>query len=286
MGPTASLLPDGKRLHLQHGPIDLVIGADGQRETAFDAARARFETILQDLVEELPELKAPLSPISRRPGGRVAQRMHDAAIQFSKAGYVTRMAAVAGSVADDVLEAMTQAADLRRAYVNNGGDIALHLEGDETFTTAMIDHTGRPLGQILLRAKDGVGGIATSGRHGRSFSLGIADSVTVLARSAASADVAATLIANAVDLPGHPAVSRSPASELNEDSDLGGLPVVTGCGPLSKAECDDALCSGLDRAGSFVYQNSIGGAALFLLGHAVATSGHMILLQNRELHHV
>ena len=47
-------------------------------------------------------------------------------------------------------------------------------------------------------------GIATSGWRGRSFSLGIADAVTVLAATAAEADAAATMIANAVDLPGHP----------------------------------------------------------------------------------
>ena len=49
-------------------------------------------------------------------------------------------------------------------------------------------------------------GVATSGWRGRSFSLGIADAVTVLARTGAAADAAATIIANAVDLPGHPAV--------------------------------------------------------------------------------
>ena len=49
-------------------------------------------------------------------------------------------------------------------------------------------------------------GIATSGWRGRSFSLGIADAVTVLAATAAEADAAATVIANAVDLPGHPAI--------------------------------------------------------------------------------
>ena len=64
-------------------------------------------------------------------------------------------------------------------------------------------------------------GVATSGWRGRSFSLGIADAVTVLAATAAAADAAATIIANAVDLPGHPAIARRPASELEDDSDLG-----------------------------------------------------------------
>jgi hypothetical protein len=44
----ARLLPDGRRLHLQHGPIDLIIGAEGAREVAFAAARVRFETLLKE----------------------------------------------------------------------------------------------------------------------------------------------------------------------------------------------------------------------------------------------
>lgn len=285
MGPTATILPDGARLHLQHGPIDLIIGADGQRAVAFDAARAAFDTILDNLVAELPELRAPFSPHTQRPHGAVARRMHDAAMQFQNSGYLTRMAAVAGAVADEVLHTMTDAADLQRAYVNNGGDIALHLAGDARFTTAMMDHTGQPLGQITITAADGVGGIATSGRHGRSFSLGIADSVTVLAPTAALADVAATLTANAVDLPGHPAITRHPASEMDDNSDLGDLTVVTHCAALPGSACLAALKSGHTRAQSYMHQNTISGAALFLQGHAVATQGHMLTLQNKEMHY-
>ena len=87
-------------------------------------------------------------------------------------------------------------------------------------------------GRVAIEAADQVRGIATSGRHGRSLSFGIANSVTVLAKSAAMADTAATLIANAVDLPGHPAVERRPASSLRDDSDLGERLVVTGVGDL------------------------------------------------------
>lgn len=289
MGPTATLLPDGKRLHLQHGPIDLVIGADGQRNAAFDAAGARFETMLEELVAELPELRMALCPGSPRPNGRVAKRMHDATIPFGQSGFLTRMAAVAGAVADEVLQAMIEASDLRRAYVNNGGDIALHLEGDAHFTTAMMDHRGRPLGQITITAGDAVRGIATSGRHGRSHSFGIADSVTVLARSAATADVAATLIANAVDLPGHAAIQRRPACQIDEDSDLGDRPVVIGCDPLTSTQCMDALRTGHKRAMSYTQNDLICGTAIFLQTHAKTTAsttaGHLISLQNREQHY-
>src|SRR5450755_544794 len=105
---------------------------------------------------------------------------------------------------------MLDAARLERSYVNNGGDIALHLGCGEHFTVGLTDRPDRHgvMRTIIVDAGDPTRGVATSGRHGRSFSLGIADAVTVLARTASQADAAATIIANAVDLPGHPAIVR------------------------------------------------------------------------------
>ncbi|WP_300064037.1 UPF0280 family protein [uncultured Roseobacter sp.] len=285
MGPKAHLLPDRQRLHLQHGPIDLIIGAEGQRRVAFEAAVARFETILDALVAELPALRAEMSPALAMPTGAVAQRMHRAALGVPGDVFFTRMVAVAGAVADEVLAAMVSQAELTRAFVNNGGDIALHLKGDAQFRLMMSDHTGRGLGRIVVRAGEGVGGIATSGRHGRSHSLGIADGVTVLAPCAAQADVAATLIANAVDLPGHPAIRRRPASALMEDSDLGARPVVVGCGPLTDAECVRALRAGRRVADDFTAAGLITDAALFLHAHADLTDGPRLAVADKEPAH-
>src|SRR5215469_5444651 len=105
---------------------------------------------------------------------------------------------------------MLRAVSLGRAYVNNGGDIALHLGHGEQFTVGLLDRPDRlgVMRTMIIEADDPSRGVATSGRQGRSFSLGIADSVTVLAKAAAQADAAATIIGNAVDLPGHPAVTR------------------------------------------------------------------------------
>ncbi|WP_227268387.1 UPF0280 family protein [Roseobacter weihaiensis] len=282
MGPTANMLPDGARLHLQHGPIDLIIGADGQRQTAFEAATCRFATILDELVAELPALRAPMSAMTSVPEGAVARRMHDAALPLCGSAYVTRMAAVAGAVADEVLLAMTHAAELRRAYVNNGGDIALHLAPGTAFTTAMQTHDGQDLGRLTVAAEDGIGGIATSGRHGRSLSLGIADSVTVLAASAAQADAAATLIGNAVDLPGHPGIARRAANAITEDSDLGDKPVVVGCAKLSAFDRQAALQAGKDCALAFQSQNMICAAGIFLQGQVMTTNEHMLPSQKPE----
>ena len=119
---------------------------------------------------------------------------------------------------------------------------------------------------IDIQADDPARGIATSGRHGRSFSLGIADAVTVLAKTASQADAAATIIANAVDLPGHPAIVRCPANELQPDSDLGARLVTRDVGSISENEVDEALRGGASRARQLLAAGLIEGAALRLLG--------------------
>jgi ApbE superfamily uncharacterized protein (UPF0280 family) len=260
MSIQAAMLPDGKRLHLQHGPIDLIIGADGEPtevRRAYMAARARFDTVLARLCEELATLRAEMPEQGLPLEGPVALRMA-CAVQPHWQQRVTPMAAVAGAVADEILQAMLKAASLRRAYVNNGGDIALHLGVREQFSIASAN------GLVTVEAGDGVGGIATSGRHGRSHSLGIADSVTVVARTGAAADVAATLIANAVDLPGSQKVNRMPACELSPDSDLRDRLVTVDVAPLDEGETADALARGVAVAREFQQRGLIIAATLGL----------------------
>jgi ApbE superfamily uncharacterized protein (UPF0280 family) len=163
---------------------------------------------------------------------------------------------------------MLDAARLDRAYVNNGGDIALHLGSGEQFAVGLMD---RPdcdgvMRRVVVDADDPVRGVATSGRHGRSFSLGIADAVTVLARTASQADAAATIIANAVDLPGHAAVIRCPANEIQPDSDLGARLVTRDVGELSRTEIREALEFGAERARQLLGHGLIEGAVLQLCG--------------------
>lgn len=269
-GPVARLLPDGQRLHLQHGPIDLILGADGPeggRALAFAAAARRFDTVLTEIVADLPALRRPVGE-SGSVSGAIAARMVATARPFAEGVFVTPMAAVAGAVAEAVLAAMCAAAPLHRAYVNNGGDIALHLGEGQSFAIAIASPEGVPLGRVTLRHDDPPRGIATSGQRGRSFSFGIADSVTVLAATAATADVAATLIANDVDLPGHPAIRRVSARDIQPDSDLGARPVVRGVGLLTGAEVHAALDRGRATAQRMVDEGQIAAAALFLRGHS------------------
>ena len=267
-GPQASWLPDGRRLHLNHGPIDLIVevfGDEAERAAAYDQAIKRFDTVLTELVRELPALRKASGSSPRTFAGPTARRM-EAAVSRLAARFITPMAAVAGAVADEMLAAMIEGRRLERAYVNDGGDIALFLAPGQEIRVA-IAGTGHGLGdRAIISAADPVRGIATSGWRGRSHSLGIADAVTVLARDAASADAAATLIANAVDLPGHPAIERTPANLLAPDSDLGGRLVTTAVGKLTAAEIDKALDGGLRVAREFIDQGLIEAAALFLNG--------------------
>lgn len=269
-----AIRPDG-RLHLHHGPIDLVIEAFADDaatvEAAYGAAQARFGDILAVLVSELPLLRAPLGAAPPPLRGPVALRML-AACWPHRDVYLTPMAAVAGSVADEVLAAMLAAAPLRRAYVNNGGDIALHLAPGERFAIGLAGiEDGALHGRLTLHADDGVGGVATSGWRGRSLSLGIADAVTVVAANAAAADAAATLVANAVNVD-HPAVERRPARAVRDDTDLGDLPVTVAVGPLPEDARDTALASGIARAQAMIARGLIRAACLRLAG-AVRVAG-------------
>ncbi|HVD83019.1 MAG TPA: UPF0280 family protein, partial [Bradyrhizobium sp.] len=247
--PQIALLADGRRLHLQDGPIDLIVEARGSEanvRAGYDAAVQCFTGLLDELCEELPLLRQAADPARCLLRGSVARRMHEAVAPFASGHFITPMAAVAGAVAEEILGAMLQSASLERAYVNNGGDIALHLADGEHFTVGLAERPDAPalMRTMVIHADDPSRGIATSGRHGRSFSLGIADAVTVLAPTASQADAAATIIANAVDLPGHPAVVRCPAHDLQPDSDLGARLVTRGVGELSAGEIEAALESG------------------------------------------
>ena len=272
-GPVAQRLA-GERLHLSHGPIEVVLcgfGPPAAVAAAEAAAARRFRTILDELVAELPVLRLPVAA-QNIPQGVVARRMHAACAPFAAEGvFVTAMAAVAGAVADELLAAMRAAVpDLTRAYVNDGGDIAVFVAPGERMAIGLA---AEPFpgtlfdGALDIGAGDGIGGVATSGRHGRSFSLGIADAVTVLARDAATADTAATLIANAVNIES-PAIVRRPARDLDPDSDLGERSVTVAVGPLAAAEIAAALDAGAARAAAWCRAGLIRGAALRLSGQS------------------
>jgi uncharacterized protein len=290
------MLPDGRRLHLHDGPIDVVLeafGEPGEVDRAYRVASMRFTRILDELCSELILLRTPAHRDSKSPDGPIAQRMLDAVLPLCHQTFITPMAAVAGAVAEELLQEMTSAAILKKAYVNDGGDIAFHLAPGEQFVIGMVELPEKPFmfGTTTIHASDPVRGIATSGWRGRSFSLGIADSVTVLASHAALADAAATLIANAVDLPGQPAIHRVAACDLAPDSDLGSRLVTREVGQLTPSEIHQALNSGVAVAKSFQRMGLIHSVALTLQGvvqtvgpRSLAPVDESVVLDGRSVH--
>ena len=276
---------DAQRWHFQHGPIDLVIGADGDAAavaSAHEAAWQRFEQVLPELVQELPLLRQAVSskatdcPLK----GPVARRMWQACRPYAM-DFITPMAAVAGSVAQEII-ACYQRPGIARAWVNNGGDIAMHLTPGQSLRVGLYADIARLDvaqlqdqllldGQFSVQAAIPVRGVATSGWRGRSFSMGIADSVTVLAHTAAQADAAATVIANAVNV-NDARVQRAPAASLKDDSDLGQRLVTTGVPPLAPALVLQALQAGLATARALQSEGLIDSALLVCQQQALQTS--------------
>ncbi len=264
-----------------------MIGANGDADVvaaAHEAAWLRFTTILEQLVAELPILGQHVAA-SRAPHGVVARRMWSAC-QPHAATFITPMAAVAGAVADELI-ACYRRDGIDRAWVNNGGDIALHLGDGTSVRVGLIADSSNVRcldgsidvdGRFEIHASMPIRGVATSGWRGRSFSLGIADSVTVLARTAAEADAAATMIANAVDVDDRRIVRR-PASSLKDDSDLGDRLVTVDVPPLGSDVARRALRSGLVRAMALQADGLIASCILVCQGFARSTAARAALLE-------
>jgi uncharacterized protein len=266
----ARMLPDGKRLHLQAGPIDIIIHADGEPSEvalAFKQASDAFEPILQNLSTELAALRTPVEPGQQYLQGLVARIMEDAALEFAEY-QVTPLIAVAGSIAEYVLARMLSGRTLDRVYVNNGGDIAFYLAEDQSYDIGIVDQIDNPTisQKASITASDPIAGVATSGWQGRSFSLGAADAVTVLAINAPMADAAATLIANEVDPGDCQQIERMPAIDLNPDSDLGDRLVTTLVHPLTPAQKTNALDRGARLAQKLIADGLIKAVAMSVQG--------------------
>jgi hypothetical protein len=247
-------------------------GDDVEVAVAHELAWRRFTTVLDELVAELPLLRQPVRDACLVQGP-IARRMWQACAPF-RASFITPMAAVAGAVAQELI-ACYQRSGIERAWINNGGDIALHLAPGQSARVGLFADLARfdlrdnamltTDGQFELRAERSVRGVATSGWRGRSFSLGIADSVTVLAASASQADAAATVIANAVDVQ-DVGIHRRPANECKDDSDLGDIPVTVDVELLAPAQVHRALDAGAARARELRHAGLIDSAMLVCQG--------------------
>ena len=248
------------RLFLNHGPIDIVLEAFGKdKPLAYEKAKKYFSTLLNELVLDMDLLKKEVVP-HRHFNNKISQSMQNATEKFYP-DFITPMAAVAGSVADNILNVLVKDTKLEKAYVNNGGDVSFYLTENQTVKSSLAS-----IPNIIAEIdyKDKSRGIATSGWRGRSFSLGIADSVTVLADNAAMADAAATMIANSVNIKNHPLIIKKPAKEIYEDSDLKNLMVTVEVGDLKQSEIEDALRNGNEVGKTYLESGLINSALIEL----------------------
>ncbi len=257
------------RIRVEHGPLSLVAAArwpDGERPGELRRAGDHAVDVLASLAAVRAALSVDVRRILSLSGlPPVARTMVRAARRFP-APFLTPLASVAGAVADAVADFLVgRGADW--AVVSNGGDVAVRLPGGGEAAVAVHARIGAPgpAARFTVRAADGVGGVATSGAGGRSLTLGVADAATVFGATAAEADVAATLLANAVDVD-CPAVERVPAEHLDPDTDLKGIRVTRRVGPLTPGEVARALDRGRAAARDLVGAGLVRGAVLSLRG--------------------
>ncbi len=146
-------LDDG-RWHFQHGPIDCIVGADGDAGGDRAARRARrgaLRRLLDELVAELPLLRTDLGSAagaSVQPRGPIARRMVAACRPHAAAAASSRRWRRSPAAWREELIAFFDDPRIVRAWVNNGGDIALHLGAGAAFRSA-----GSPI--PTLRCADG-----------------------------------------------------------------------------------------------------------------------------------
>ena len=267
--------------------MDIVIGADpvgphgpAAVEDAHENAWACFVPLLDELMQEWPVLRLPVQAHQPCPlQGAVARRMWLACSPWAAQHFITPMAAVAGSVAQSLIASYDRPG-VARAWVNNGGDIALHLAPGQSARVGLYADLARlpvhgwgqdiPLdGAFDVTHAMPVRGVATSGWRGRSISFGIADSVTVLAATAAHADAAASMIANAVNV-NHPGIVRQPAHSLRDMTDLGDLAVTVDVPRLPANLVQQALQAGWQCARECQAQGWIAAAFLVCQGQSMA----------------
>lgn len=231
------------RVFVDYGPVCMVVSAWEGEEPRTDLCRRAFGAV-RDVLGEIASKQAILKryPLTIEPGAlNGAPEVMRQAVLRTGEPTLTPMAAVAGTVADFVADWLADRG-ATKVIVNNGGDIAIRLAPELRISTGIIaDIKRREVEWVLeLSGKDSVGGIATSGLGGRSFTRGVASAVTVFADTCADADALATHLANASRIRSERVHTRL-AGELDPQSDIAGLDVVTEVEPLLEDEIGQAL---------------------------------------------
>ena len=172
---------------------DLHILADQDVTLPAQDLALQYRLQVEAYIIKYPEFARSLVPVSR---DDLAPPLIKEMIQGSRIAGVGPMAAVAGTIAEYVGRALIKNGCLE-VMVENGGDIFLW----RTIDCRVAIFAGEsPLSNrvgVRLKAADMPTAVCTSsGTVGHSLSFGKADSVTVIASSAALADAVATRLGN------------------------------------------------------------------------------------------
>jgi len=184
---------------------------------------------------------------------------------------LTPMAAVAGTIADEVADFLFERG-MTKVVVDNGGDVAIRADRDAPVTVGIRpDVSDRTLSHVIGLDSDLQSyGVATSGLGGRSLTRGIASAATVVARTASLADAAATAVANASFLEDEQ-ILRRPAEELDPYTDIPGLDITVKVGSLSEEKKSMAVSKAIRRAEELVRREVILGAFVAVQGKVEMT---------------
>ncbi len=267
------ILPNGSVL-LDYGPMHMFISVfeNGRPIVALAQEGAHFAMkVLKDLARFLPVIKKKSVGLeAKRAFPDVVRRMIEATKKMEEPD-LTPLAAVAGTASDIVADFIFSKGGTK-IIVDNGGDIAIRLQEAEVARVGVKTEIDAKQATYLVSIDStmGIGGVATSGLGGRSFTKGIASAATVLAETSSLSDAAATIVGNFTNVE-DAKIARTLAEEIYPETDLAGEWVTTRIGELSQEKVDEALRRGLSKAYSICQKGLIRGALVALQGKVVWT---------------
>jgi hypothetical protein len=228
-------------------------------------------SLLEDLANYLAVIKKKSVTLESKEGyPEIVRRMINATQKIGEPD-LTPLAAVAGTTSELVADFIFSKGGTK-VIVDNGGDIAIRLrEGEMARVGVKTEITAKhPAYLFSIDSTMGIGGVATSGLGGRSFTKGIASAATVLAERASLADAAATVIGNFTNVD-DPIISRTLAERIYPDTDIAGEQVTVRVGKLSRKKIEEGLENGLSKAYSIQQKGLINEALISLQGKTVWT---------------
>lgn len=263
------------QIYLEYGPLNMVIGGWRRGEplsAELDEAAAVAVHHLEDLSRVPDRTGVSLSGEGKDKKTPVILDFPPvfsymcAAVKATGDHSLTPMAAVAGAIADLTVEALS-GWGATKAFVNNGGDIALEVGSEEKIVVGIVSSLarGEVTHTLALTSEECIGGVATSGYGGRGFTKGVADAVVILAGNARLADACATLVANAT-LVETPEVLQVKAETLDPQTDLVGQMVTKEVRVLPPKIVEEALKKGERAALRLFEKGLIKGSFIFIQG--------------------